>query len=48
MLGGLVGVAVGSAMTRGCHCNDPGMAGGMIGFPVGAVIGAVVAVKLAR
>jgi hypothetical protein len=48
MLGGLVGVAAGSAMNRNSHSADREMVGGMIGFPVGAAIGAVVLVKLAR
>jgi uncharacterized protein YcfJ len=48
MLGGLIGVAVGSWMARNSHNADGRMTGGMIGFSVGAVVGAVVMVKLTR
>jgi hypothetical protein len=48
MLGGLVGVAVGSWMARNSHSADGPMTGGMIGFSAGVVVGAVVMAKLAR
>jgi hypothetical protein len=47
MLGLFGGAAIGAALDRNCHCDDPGLRGGLIGAPIGAVVGAVAGVLLA-
>jgi len=40
-LGMLAGGWLGATLDGNCHCDDPGLGGGMIGASVGAVVGAI-------
>jgi hypothetical protein len=47
VVGFFAGAALGSALDRDCHCDDPGLKGMVIAAPIGAIAGAIAGVWLA-
>lgn len=48
VLGALLGGWIGQKLDSDCHCDDPGLRGGLIGVQVGGALGAVVGWQLVR